>query len=131
MPQTEHIEQHFTASESVRDVVIGMSDGLTVPFALAAGLSGAVTATRIVVTAGFAEIAAGAIAMGWEDTSRQRATQNTTPVNSPANSGRLLTGPRTRWPRSRRSSLHTALKRPRLRRSFRPSEIAPRRGSTS
>jgi VIT1/CCC1 family predicted Fe2+/Mn2+ transporter len=64
MPQTEHIEQHFTASESVRDVVIGMSDGLTVPFALAAGLSGAVTATRIVVTAGFAEIAAGAIAMG-------------------------------------------------------------------
>ena len=64
MPQTEHIEQHFTASESVRDVVIGMSDGLTVPFALAAGLSGAVTATRIVLTAGFAEIAAGAIAMG-------------------------------------------------------------------
>ncbi len=64
MPQTAHIEQHFTASDSVRDVVIGMSDGLTVPFALAAGLSGAVTATRIVVTAGFAEIAAGAIAMG-------------------------------------------------------------------
>src|SRR5512143_2389222 len=64
MPQTEHIEQHFTSSESVRDVVIGMSDGLTVPCALAAGLSGAVTATRIVVTAGFAEIAAGAIAMG-------------------------------------------------------------------
>jgi vacuolar iron transporter family protein len=64
MPQTAHIEHHFTASDSVRDIVIGMSDGLTVPFALAAGLSGAVTATRIVVTAGFAEIAAGAIAMG-------------------------------------------------------------------
>jgi VIT1/CCC1 family predicted Fe2+/Mn2+ transporter len=64
MPQTAHIEQHFTSSETVRDIVIGMSDGLTVPFALAAGLSGAVTATRIVVTAGFAEIAAGAIAMG-------------------------------------------------------------------
>lgn len=64
MPQTPHIEQHFTGSERVRDVVIGMSDGLTVPFALAAGLSGAVAATGIVVTAGLAEIAAGSIAMG-------------------------------------------------------------------
>ncbi len=64
MPQTPHVERHFTAGETVRDVVIGMSDGLTVPFALAAGLSGAVASTRIVVTAGFAEIAAGAIAMG-------------------------------------------------------------------
>jgi len=64
MPQTEHVEKHFRSSEAVRDVVIGMSDGLTVPFALAAGLSGAVTAARIVITAGFAEIAAGSIAMG-------------------------------------------------------------------
>ena len=64
MPQTPHMEQHFTASDSVRDVVIGMSDGLTVPFALAAGLSGAVASTGIIVTAGLAEIAAGAIAMG-------------------------------------------------------------------
>ncbi len=64
MPQTLHIERHFTASEVVRDVVIGMSDGLTVPFALAAGLTGAVSTTRIIVTAGLAEIAAGAIAMG-------------------------------------------------------------------
>jgi vacuolar iron transporter family protein len=64
MPQTPHIEQHFTAGESVRDIVIGMSDGLTVPFALAAGLSGAISATRIIVTAGIAEIAAGSIAMG-------------------------------------------------------------------
>jgi VIT1/CCC1 family predicted Fe2+/Mn2+ transporter len=64
MPQTPHVERHFTASESVRDVVIGMSDGLTVPFALAAGLSGAVAATHVVVTAGMAEIAAGSIAMG-------------------------------------------------------------------
>ena len=64
MPQTAHVEQHFTAGESVRDVVIGMSDGLTVPFALAAGLTGAVAASRIVVTAGLAEIAAGSIAMG-------------------------------------------------------------------
>ena len=64
MPLTPHVESHFTASNAVRDIVIGMSDGLTVPFALAAGLSGAVTATRIVVTAGLAEIAAGSIAMG-------------------------------------------------------------------
>jgi VIT1/CCC1 family predicted Fe2+/Mn2+ transporter len=64
MPQTPHVEKHFTASEAVRDVVIGMSDGLTVPFALAAGLSGAVEATGIIVTAGLAEVAAGAIAMG-------------------------------------------------------------------
>jgi vacuolar iron transporter family protein len=64
MPQTPHIEKHFTASESVRDIVIGMSDGLTVPFALAAGLSGAVESSSIIVTAGLAEVAAGAIAMG-------------------------------------------------------------------
>src|SRR5438874_3685306 len=64
MPQTPHVEHHFTGGEAVRDVVIGMSDGLTVPFALAAGLSGAVALTRIVVTAGLAEIAAGSIAMG-------------------------------------------------------------------
>ncbi len=57
-------EHHFTASAMVRDIVIGMSDGLTVPFALAAGLSGAVASTGIVVTAGLAEIAAGSIAMG-------------------------------------------------------------------
>ncbi|MHB9144951.1 MAG: VIT1/CCC1 transporter family protein [Symbiobacteriia bacterium] len=59
-----HHEEHFSASEQVRDIVIGMSDGLTVPFALAAGLSGAVGSTRIILTAGFAEIAAGSIAMG-------------------------------------------------------------------
>ena len=60
----QHIEQHFSGSETVRDVVIGMADGLTVPFALAAGISGALTSTHIVVTAGIAEIAAGSIAMG-------------------------------------------------------------------
>jgi VIT1/CCC1 family predicted Fe2+/Mn2+ transporter len=63
MPHT-HIERHFTGSEIVRDIVIGMSDGLTVPFALAAGLSGATDTTSIIVTAGLAEIAAGSIAMG-------------------------------------------------------------------
>ncbi len=64
MPLTPHVEHHFTAGLVVRDAVIGMSDGLTVPFALAAGLSGAVNSTAIVVTAGLAEIAAGSIAMG-------------------------------------------------------------------
>jgi VIT1/CCC1 family predicted Fe2+/Mn2+ transporter len=61
---TPHIEKHFTAGDTVRDVVIGMSDGLTVPFALAAGLTGAISQTHLIVTAGFAEIAAGSIAMG-------------------------------------------------------------------
>ena len=64
MPLTSHIEKHFTATATVRDIVIGMSDGLTVPFALAAGLSGAVASSSIIVTAGLAEIAAGSIAMG-------------------------------------------------------------------
>ncbi len=64
MPTTPHIESHFTSSATVRDIVIGMADGLTVPFALAAGLSGAIDSNRIIVTAGVAEIAAGAIAMG-------------------------------------------------------------------
>jgi len=64
MPMTPHVERHFTAGDTVRDLVIGMSDGLTVPFALAAGLSGAVNSTHVVITAGLAEIAAGSIAMG-------------------------------------------------------------------
>src|SRR5205809_7432143 len=64
MPQTRHTERHFTAGETVRDIVIGMSDGLTVPFALAAGLTGIATSSGIIVTAGLAEIAAGSIAMG-------------------------------------------------------------------
>ena len=63
-PNTLHSETHFTASEAVRDIVIGMADGLTVPFALAAGLTGAIAQSKLVVTAGFAEIAAGSIAMG-------------------------------------------------------------------
>lgn len=64
MTAPEAQERHFTAPNAVRDVVIGMSDGLTVPFALAAGLSGAIAQNSIVITAGLAEIAAGAIAMG-------------------------------------------------------------------
>src|ERR1700733_7962212 len=59
-----HFEKHFKNSDFVTDIVIGMSDGLTVPFALAAGLSGAVRDTHIIVIAGLAEVAAGSIAMG-------------------------------------------------------------------
>ncbi|KAI7995552.1 Vacuolar iron transporter 1 [Camellia lanceoleosa] len=60
----QHAEKHFTAGEIVRDIIIGVSDGLTVPFALAAGLSGANASSSIVLTAGIAEVAAGAISMG-------------------------------------------------------------------
>jgi VIT1/CCC1 family predicted Fe2+/Mn2+ transporter len=60
----DHVESHLKSSDLLRDVVIGMSDGLTVPFALAAGLSGAVDSSSIIVIAGIAEIAAGSIAMG-------------------------------------------------------------------
>jgi VIT1/CCC1 family predicted Fe2+/Mn2+ transporter len=59
-----HREEHVFRAETLRDIVIGMSDGLTVPFALAAGLSGAVSSTNLIVIAGLAEIAAGSIAMG-------------------------------------------------------------------
>ncbi|MCL6442521.1 MAG: VIT1/CCC1 transporter family protein [Alicyclobacillus sp.] len=64
MPKADHVERHAVAPATIRDIVIGMADGLTVPFALAAGLSGAVSTTVLVVTAGLAEIAAGSIAMG-------------------------------------------------------------------
>src|SRR5947199_9056371 len=68
MRGTPHVERHFTGGEQVRDIVIGMSDGLTVPFALAAGLVGGLgssaNATHIILIAGLAEIAAGSIAMG-------------------------------------------------------------------
>jgi len=60
----EHIEAHLKSSQTLTDVVIGMSDGLTVPFALAAGLSGAVDSSKIIIIAGIAEVAAGSIAMG-------------------------------------------------------------------
>lgn len=64
MSLADHHEKHFQGGDTVKDVVIGMADGLTVPFALAAGISGAISQTHLVVTAGFAEIAAGSIAMG-------------------------------------------------------------------
>ena len=64
MAHHHHHEEHFSSPEFVKDIVIGMADGLTVPFALAAGLSGAVDSSTIIITAGIAEIAAGSIAMG-------------------------------------------------------------------
>ena len=64
MPLTPHVEKHFTSTEAVRDIIIGMSDGLTVPFALAAGLTGVIAASHVIITAGLAEVAAGSIAMG-------------------------------------------------------------------
>jgi hypothetical protein len=64
MPATPHIEKHFLASALVRDIVIGMADGLTVPFALAAGLAGAVSSTAIIITAGLAEELCGKLGDG-------------------------------------------------------------------
>ncbi len=64
VPTQTHREEHVFSAETIRDIVIGMSDGLTVPFALAAGLSGAVSSTNLIIIAGLAEIAAGSIAMG-------------------------------------------------------------------
>lgn len=89
MPQTPHIERHFTAGETVRDIVIGMSDGLTVPFALAAGLSGAVSSTTIIITAGLAEIAAGSIAMGLGAIWLLAAMPSIMPVSVCANNKKL------------------------------------------
>ena len=64
MDKASHKEEHLGSSAFITDIVIGMSDGLTVPFALAAGLSGAVQSNAVVITAGIAEIVAGSIAMG-------------------------------------------------------------------
>jgi VIT1/CCC1 family predicted Fe2+/Mn2+ transporter len=64
VPVSHHVEDHFSGADLLRDIVLGMSDGLTVPFALAAGLTGAVLSSRVIVVAGLAEIAAGAVAMG-------------------------------------------------------------------
>src|SRR5271166_2354317 len=102
MPQTPHIEKHFTASETVRDIVIGMSDGLTVPFALAAGLSGAVDSTSLIITAGLAEVAAGAIAIGLGATWRREPMRSTSPPNAPEKNAKPERYPRPRPPRSHR-----------------------------
>ena len=64
VPATPHVEKHFTSIETVRDIVTGMADGLTIPFALAAGLATAVASTKVIVTTDLADIVAGAIAIG-------------------------------------------------------------------
>ena len=101
-----HVEGHFMASDSVRDLVIGMSDGLTVPFALAAGLSGAIAASRLVVTAGLAEVVAGSIAMGLGGYLAARAArQSITPVRCAANNWKCKRSPRpSSWRYARYSS---------------------------
>ena len=88
MPQTRHVERHFTSGEIVRDIVIGMSDGLTVPFALAAGLSGAVASTGIIVTAGLARSQLARLQWGLADTSRRRAMRSITRANAQESKGR-------------------------------------------
>ena len=99
MPTVPHAEKHFLGSESVRDVVIGMADGLTVPFALAAGLSAAVRSTHVVVTAGLAEVIAGATAMGLVGIWPREPIRSTSP---PKSAGSILksTGYRSRKKRN-------------------------------
>ena len=98
-----HREEHFRGGETVKDIVIGMSDGLTVPFALAAGISGAISAAHLVVTAGFAEIAAGSIAMGLGGYLAARSDRSTTRANwrgRKPKSGRSRRLKRKKWPSS-------------------------------
>ena len=84
----------------MRDVVIGMADGLTVPFALAAGLTGAVSASRIIVVAGLAEIAAGSIAMGLGGYLAARSDADITRASAAAKSGKWKRYPKRKRARS-------------------------------
>ena len=91
MPQTTHIERHVTGTETVRAIVIGMSDGLTVPLALAAGLSGAVDTTRIIVTAGYRGSCS-------RDSARRRVAPDTRhPKHDPLAQAAWKKNSRTRW----------------------------------
>jgi VIT1/CCC1 family predicted Fe2+/Mn2+ transporter len=126
MPQTPHVEPHFTSSEKVRDIVIGMSDGLTVPFALAAGLSRVVQSTGIVITAGLAEVAAGAIEIGLGGYLAEHYVSE-----SGERSGRHSTFQRSRWKRLRASFAGTGCRRQRSRVSPRPFGATVAAGSSS
>jgi hypothetical protein len=95
----------------VRDLVIGMSDGLTVPFALAAGLSGAVDSTGLIITACLAEVAAGASAMGLGATWQHEPMRNTLPGNGLAKNARPKSDLKPKRPRSPRFSGTTACPR--------------------
>jgi ABC-type ATPase involved in cell division len=89
-PRTTHVEQHFTGSATFRDVVIGMSDGLTVPFALAAGHSGAVESSFLVLVASIAEMAAGSIAMGLGGYFAAKSEADSYPAELAASGARFL-----------------------------------------
>ena len=88
MPQTPHVERHFTGSEVVRDIVIGMSDGLTVPFALAAGLSGIANSTAIVITGGRPRSRRVPLPWAWVVAWRPGAMQSITAANGRQSSAR-------------------------------------------
>jgi len=131
MPQTPHVETHFTSSEKIRDIVIGMSDGLTVPFALAAGPSGVVESTGVVITAGLAEVSAGAIAMGLGGCLAARTDAEHSSRNTGEISGRHSTFQRSRWKKLRVSFARTGCRRRRLRVSHRPFGATVAAGSRS
>src|ERR1700719_752145 len=95
-----HVESHFASGNLVRDIVIGMSDGLTVPFALAAGLTGAVSMTKIIVLAGLAEIAAGILP--------RKATRSITTASASAKNARSWSASTMKSRRSMTSSARTA-----------------------
>jgi VIT family len=131
MPQTPHTERHFTGTATVRDIVIGMSDGLTVPFALAAGLSGAVDSTGIIVTAGLAEIAAGSIAMGLGGYLAARVMLNITKQNGSERQQRSRRNRRPRLRKSPRYSGPTASPRTKAGRLLTPCASGRMPGLTS
>src|SRR5439155_24451446 len=104
----EHPERHFTASDTFRDVVVGMSDGLTVPFAIAAGISGAIAISHLVVTASLAEIAAGSIAMGLGGCLAGRSESGITRASGAGRNPRSSRCQMAKRPRLGRFSLGTA-----------------------
>jgi VIT1/CCC1 family predicted Fe2+/Mn2+ transporter len=131
MPQTPHVETHFTSSARIRDIVIGMSDGLTVPFALAAGLSGVVDSTGLVITAGLAEVAAGAIAMGLGGYLAARTDAEHYDSEYAREEGETSMSPRSRSRRQRVSSARTGCRRRRSRAWPKPSGAIVAAGSSS
>jgi hypothetical protein len=130
MPTTLHVEKHFTGSETVRDVVIGMADGLTVPFALAAGLSAAISSTKMIATTGMVEIVADAIAMGLGGYLAARTDQATSPRNG-GNSLRSIILREAQSPRLRPSSPNMVSAMSRYAQSSVHSRLTASAGSSS
>ena len=121
MPTIPHVEKHFTATETVRDVVIGLADGLTVSFAPAAGLSAAVASTKLIRPAGFAEIFAGSIAMA-EAISPPKQTPSISIRKPSAKLTRSTITKSTRLGNWKRSSRHTTWRVRTSRHSYPPSQ---------